>query len=262
VKIIDSDGMSDFYDYSHAGIDEHVVFHRNGLPSQPLNIDDFPFDPKLSPFEGGLGASEDDVAPYSLGYVFVAGDVYPMVMVDHIPGYAHEDISLFDNHRWSLVHVQHNDFEFFYDGRAAMERLEASLWFQKARKTTQDRARTEMHDHFHTQKPEWKDWLARYGIVIGVMHRVENKKDRAHESEFGFDHHLGVRTLINSACLKDVRFQDVLDPFTLNQNIARYVSGVLPAMANPMVEISDPDKIKKGGFDPKMGFRKRPEGAS
>lgn len=265
MKIIDKFGQSDFYDHAHAGIDEQVVFHRSHEPSQPLTTDDFPFDPKLSLFEGGLGGGEDDHAPYSLGYVFVAGVVYPVVMVDHIDAYDFEELTTSfrwarNSHRWDHVYVYQGGIEYLYDGEVAKERLDASPWFQKARKATQDRARLEMHDHFHTQKPEWADWLARYGIVTGILYRRENKDLPAHE--YDFDHDLGVRTWVNVPYLKYFGFQDVRNAFDVNQDIARYVSGVLPAMANPMVEISDPDKVRKGGFDTKMGFRKRPEKAS
>lgn len=56
--------------------------------------------------------------------------------------------------------------------------------------------------------------------------------------------------------LKKFHFQKVIDPYTLNQELAMFVGGVLPRNPNPMVTIKD-DKIKAGkhGFD-KWSFRR------
>lgn len=53
-------------------------------------------------------------------------------------------------------------------------------------------------------------------------------------------------------------FAHAMDPFTIYQELAMYVSGVLGAPANPMVDVSEKVMVKKKGFDPTYGFRKRP----
>lgn len=53
-------------------------------------------------------------------------------------------------------------------------------------------------------------------------------------------------------------FAHAMDPFTIYQELAMYISGVLGAPANPTVDITEKTMVKKKGFDPKYGFRKRP----
>jgi len=61
---------------------------------------------------------------------------------------------------------------------------------------------------------------------------------------------------VNGDFLKDWQFYKVKDAFTANQEIANYIGGVLPANANPMVELENLDKVRKAGFDVKTSFRK------
>jgi hypothetical protein len=58
-------------------------------------------------------------------------------------------------------------------------------------------------------------------------------------------------------CLKYYDFFKVKDPFTAYMELDMYLSGVLGNSGNPMVNISDKDKVYKHGFDPEYGFRKR-----
>lgn len=62
--------------------------------------------------------------------------------------------------------------------------------------------------------------------------------------------------LILNPNLSELRFQQVMDPYTAFQEIDMYLSGVLGQSANPMVAISDQDRIAKHGFD-KWSFRKK-----
>ena len=59
--------------------------------------------------------------------------------------------------------------------------------------------------------------------------------------------------------LKDYQFYKVFDTFTAFQEIQMYISGVLGVGENPMIEISDKDKITQHGFDYKWSFRKEPK---
>lgn len=56
--------------------------------------------------------------------------------------------------------------------------------------------------------------------------------------------------------LKDLNFYRIKDSATAFQDIFQFVSGVLAGSENPMVQISDKDKIAKRGFD-KWSFRKQ-----
>ena len=55
--------------------------------------------------------------------------------------------------------------------------------------------------------------------------------------------------------LKSLDFAKVIEPYQANQEIERWVSGVLTNAGNPMINISDESKITKYGFDKKISFR-------
>lgn len=59
--------------------------------------------------------------------------------------------------------------------------------------------------------------------------------------------------------LKNYHFYKVFDTFTTFQEIQMYISGVLGVGENPMIEISDKNKITQHGFDSKWSFRKPPK---
>jgi hypothetical protein len=62
---------------------------------------------------------------------------------------------------------------------------------------------------------------------------------------------------VNPDILKDVEFYRVMPPFIAHQELSMWVGGVLGAPQNPMVAISDEDRIAKHGFD-EWSFRKPP----
>lgn len=68
-------------------------------------------------------------------------------------------------------------------------------------------------------------------------------------------------TLRLNPFLDEFQFQKVKNPVEAFQQITAYISGVLGTSRNPVVTISDKDQVYKKGFDPKYGFRKRPEAA-
>tara|TARA_B100000745_G_scaffold300550_2_gene255184 strand:+ start:677 stop:1420 length:744 start_codon:yes stop_codon:yes gene_type:complete len=66
---------------------------------------------------------------------------------------------------------------------------------------------------------------------------------------------------ILNPCLKDIGFQNIMDPYAAFQEISMY----LAALQNPEDKDLDPaatdlEKIKSHGMDPKYGFRKPPKG--
>lgn len=65
--------------------------------------------------------------------------------------------------------------------------------------------------------------------------------------------------VVNNPVLKDLHMQNVLDPFGCFQSIEQFISGVVPGQQMPMVTLTDQDMVRKKGFDPKYGFRTRPQ---
>lgn len=66
--------------------------------------------------------------------------------------------------------------------------------------------------------------------------------------------------IIKNPNLSRLGFQRTLHPYTCFQDISQFIAGVAPGHQMPMVEVSDKSQVIKKGFDPKYGFRKRPEG--
>lgn len=64
-------------------------------------------------------------------------------------------------------------------------------------------------------------------------------------------------TLIFDPCLQDYRFQRVVGGVEAFQMIEMFITGVLGVSANPMIELTDQDRIQAHGFD-KHSFRKAP----
>lgn len=64
--------------------------------------------------------------------------------------------------------------------------------------------------------------------------------------------------LILNPRLADLGFQRAVDPYTCFQAISQFIEGVIPGQQLPMATISDASQVRKKGFDPVYGFRKRP----
>lgn len=65
--------------------------------------------------------------------------------------------------------------------------------------------------------------------------------------------------IIVNPCLKEYEFYKRLNPIIAFQEIQMFISGVLGAGEKDTVEISEKDKLKSHGFDPKWSFRKEPK---
>lgn len=63
--------------------------------------------------------------------------------------------------------------------------------------------------------------------------------------------------LIINPCLQDFKFQRVVGGAEAFQEIEMFISGVLGVSANPMIELTDKDRIQAHGFDD-FSFRKGP----
>jgi hypothetical protein len=102
------------------------------------------------------------------------------------------------------------------------------------------------------QRRDWgKDHQQAKAPLLSL--RPWNEKDPGY-SRFQYDTRLMVTTNPN---LEDSGFQAIVDPFTAYQEIAMYMGGVLATSGNPMVTLSDKERIAKQGFD-KWSFRKPP----
>jgi len=60
-------------------------------------------------------------------------------------------------------------------------------------------------------------------------------------------------------CLDMLCFSSRVDAFTLFQEVSMFVDGVMPGHGHEMANLSDKSRVLKGGFDPRYGFRKRPQ---
>lgn len=56
-------------------------------------------------------------------------------------------------------------------------------------------------------------------------------------------------------CLKDYKFQRILDPYMAYQEISMWVGGILP-QSKEVQDVPDKYKIEQHGFDPQWSFRK------
>lgn len=65
--------------------------------------------------------------------------------------------------------------------------------------------------------------------------------------------------VVKNPNLKDLHMHNAIDPFSCFQSIEQFISGVVPGQQMPLVTISDKDMVRKKGFDPKYGFRTRPQ---
>lgn len=64
--------------------------------------------------------------------------------------------------------------------------------------------------------------------------------------------------LVRNPRLADLHFQRTLDPSSCFQQVSQFISGVAPGRQMPMIAVSDATQVRKKGFDPVYGFRKRP----
>jgi hypothetical protein len=65
------------------------------------------------------------------------------------------------------------------------------------------------------------------------------------------------KTLIVNPCLKEFRFQRIIEPYTAFQEIEMFLGGVLGSIEKEGPEMSDKEKVSSHGMDPKWSFRKK-----
>lgn len=104
-----------------------------------------------------------------------------------------------------------------------------------------------------------EDFFTKVASDINLMYKtpiiILNKTIRSYSVD---EWRVGDFVIFNG-CLKDYEFFRIKDAFSAYMELDMYMSGVLGSVGNPMVSISDKDKIYKHGFDYKYGFRTRKE---
>jgi hypothetical protein len=249
----------DYYDFDHAGIDETVTFERDEKIDDileeecPLRLEVISQSARFLGLYNSLASEDGDLFIFEPIFVFVAGAVYPALR------FVHEDVdvnreylerlTLYDAGN-SALHEEKS--EIIYDIDRANEMISKvdhkkarSFAFSKGKRTLEQI----VHDHFATAPDAYAEYLIENSIVTGFAFKRENN--------FG----IGNSSIVvhqNIDYLKELQFIKVMDGFTLNQEIFRFISGVLPTPGASTVEIEDKYRIRKGGFDPKYGFRTRP----
>lgn len=229
----------DYYDSANYGIDEEIIFVRNG-ESKIKNFDNFPFSTSSA-------ISRNKRYIFSRFYVFFCGEAYPALRVMYYKGDYPERSNLgraYDIREWTEWAFKDYDIFYFYDEEKFEEFIDlidmdddGIYYYWSSRSKIKQAA----SDHFRAKNPKWTQFLIEHGIVTGYYYNKEY---------YSF----------NEDGLSDVQFFKVKDAFTANQDISNYVGGILPANANPMVEIGNNDKIVKAGFDTTISFRKRKQG--
>jgi hypothetical protein len=61
-----------------------------------------------------------------------------------------------------------------------------------------------------------------------------------------------------NACLKDLEFFRIVDPYTAFQEIAMFLGG-LAVPLKPIPHVDDKTMVEAKGFDKKWSFRKEPQ---
>ncbi|MBO9428257.1 hypothetical protein [Sulfitobacter sp. R18_1] len=250
----------DYYDFAHAGIDETVTFVRDGDVVN-LEGDENPF--RLEGITKGLrhislfGAMADNEGNYLVFepiLVFVAGVTYPALRFAKANKYADQDyLEKFTLYYQQAAALYYGDTEIVYDRERAME-LAAMVDPKKARDFAFGKGKRTIeqiiNDHFAVAHDRYTEFLVENKIVTGFAYN--------HDSLLSKDVDRAV-LYKNIDFLDALQFPTVMDGFTLNQEIFRFISGVLPSPGASTVEIEDKYRIRKGGFDPKYGFRTRPK---
>ena len=231
----------DYYDNANYGIDPAIIFVRDGKTVNPG-----PGPMSVARIDASQWGKFDRTAKdksfnLALFYIFFAGDVYPGLRVFE---------SKYDNMTCHLdwpkyiKDQERKTLNFFYDYDEAKSFLEKYNYMDYYNNATR------LYDHFHNKSPTWTKWLVDSQIVTGYLQRAEPYR--------GKDWYKAHFNSMNGDFLGDWEFFKVKGAFEANQDIANYVGGVLPANANPMIELSNKIKIVKAGFDTKTSFRKGP----
>ena len=124
----------------------------------------------------------------------------------------------------------------------------------------------QVEEYFHPEKTSWKthhwNYYCQRKFFLDFFAEVE-KQHTAHETFFIektcpifiFDHSVP-KTFKKNACLKDLEFFRVIDPFQAFQQLQMYLGG-LASPEKKIPEVSNADMIVAKGFD-KWSFRKPP----
>jgi hypothetical protein len=249
----------DYYDFAHAGIDETVVFERDrdvvvvAGEDNPFRLETITKGLRYISLLGAMSDGEGNYLIFEPILVFVAGVTYPALRFAK----AHKDTDLDHLEKFTFYYAQsdalhYGDTEIVYDRERAME-LASKVDPKKARDFAYGKGKRTIeqiiNDHFAVAPDSYDDFLIENKIVTGFAYKEEGAINRDVDQVILYK---------NIDFLDALQFPKVMDGFTLNQEIFRFISGVLPNPGASTVEIEDKYRIRKGGFDPKYGFRTRP----
>tara|TARA_Y100000034_G_C6908961_1_gene422781 strand:+ start:3765 stop:4601 length:837 start_codon:yes stop_codon:yes gene_type:complete len=97
---------------------------------------------------------------------------------------------------------------------------------------------------------EWfKSFVKEYGTGIDVPYDVFFKLNVPVFLIRKKDYYSRDVIIVTNPCLKDLKFQSVLDPYTAYQELAMFIGGVLPQATTEMIEIANDIMRDKKGFD-------------
>ncbi len=258
----------DYYDNANAGIDTSIIFVRNDTEEvfykdkNPAVDPDFPFKPRNITRRSGFFRTVDDrKCTIELSYVLFAGEVFPAMR------FCQNSETAFGGIQSHYLHTDGShvvrgaktlgfrgvDIEFIYSKDRCEEVLSQITDDLHQHFLGGPSVHQKVFSHFSTRNPRWSQWLIDREIVTGYVQAPYFR------SFGGADSRKELGSLrANGDFLGDLQFAKVRDPFTAHQDIASFVSGVLPDRSRDTVEISDTDRIRKAGFDTKTSFRKGP----
>lgn len=222
-------GGHDYYDGAGLGVDTGVVFVRDParrLADLPV-VTDHPF---RVPDHASYGDGPD-LTLLVPTLVLIGGD--------RVPGLEERR-----TRSWRT------SSRFIYDPGEAQEAVLAARDRHRSR-LRRWRTRSfpdELRALFEAEtRPEETAWLIDHHVTVLTTWRPGGW-DRLNK---------GVPAQLNHACLKELELFKKLDPATAHMRVSSFVSGVLP-FQRETVELSDKDRIRKAGFDPKGSFRRAP----
>lgn len=212
--------ISDFHDYYDAvmktGMDKNVIYSRTNVGFKVINKN-FP------PVNYNLSVSSNNYVTLSTIYLGYCGQIIPLVKYEN-----KDQVVVFNNIK---------SLEEFSDRVGLKLRYKKSFFSR----IYWDSSNLESYDDFFKNKEtdSLKEFFFKYNVPLFLYYK---EKDQ-------------IRYLVTNPKLLDLNFQKFKDPYTVFQDISQYVSGVLLTNQNPMVTISDKDKVYKHGFN-KWSFRK------
>jgi hypothetical protein len=219
--------ISKFHDYYDSalstGVDKTVVYNR-----KTVELDHVP-DMFKELSDNLINLQRELEYHYECAYIGFCGKIYPIITHTY-NGKSDSSITTLDvaETTKSLTKITHRDYKI-------SDEWEASY------------IKTKLRDFFNIEnKSCYKDYFLDNKVVCFSI-----KPSSKWRNKSGME--------INP-CLRDFKFEKIIDPYTALQSIMMYISGVLGSPNEQIIQISDKDQIVSKGFDTVTSFRKAPSG--